>query len=206
MVTCCCVFSHMFVMAWTHVLLSHVLLSPVAGTWFGHVVYVFVRSWWLVQLSHILEARLTMCLVTCLVKCSSYGDMLRRVLSYWVRFVTCWWCARTHFLSLDPILGHMFGHCLQSYVLDVFGLTSAPTHIWHVLDVFFTLGHVLGHMFSHLLCLNKCLSMWLVSFGPIFDHVSRSCVSLHVWQCVWLHIWPCSSSSCRSFLKWAFFN
>lgn len=79
MVTCCHVFSHVFVMAWTHFLLSHVLLSPVTGTWFRHVVYVFVRSWWLVQLSRILEAGLAMCLVTCLVKCSSYGDMLRHM-------------------------------------------------------------------------------------------------------------------------------
>lgn len=72
----------------------------VAGTWFGHVVYVFVRDWWLVHLSDIPEKRLAMCWVTCWIRCSLYGDMMGCVLSHWARFGTHWWLAWTHFLLL----------------------------------------------------------------------------------------------------------
>ena len=116
----CC---HVFVMIWTHVLLSQVLLSHVAGTWFGHVVYVFVRSRWLVQLSHILEAKLAMCLVTCLVRCSSSGDVLRRVFCHIGSGLSHVGDVLEHIFChlFDQIPGDMFTHCVQLCVLDTFG-------------------------------------------------------------------------------------
>lgn len=62
-----------------HMFCCHLLQAHGLDMWFMHF-----RSWWLVRLSHILEARLAMRLITCLVRCSSYVVVLRHVLSHWV--------------------------------------------------------------------------------------------------------------------------
>lgn len=127
----------------------HVLLSPRVGAWFGHVIRVFFRSCWLVQLSHIMEARLAMCLVTCLVRCSLYSDMLRQV-----------FCdVGSGSSHVDDVLKHIFchlfdqvtcsgtsvmrsGHCLVSFweallhTFDMFWMcfshlaTCSVTYFW----------------------------------------------------------------------------
>lgn len=147
-----------------HILLSHVLLSPAAGAWFGHVVYAHSGG----KISHVFGHVfgqvfiVRWCAQTCFVTLSQ---------------LPCWWCAWLHFLLLVclAIRSHVLTLLRQSCWRHVWSsvLTSEPTPIWRVLDVFFILGHVLDHMFSYLL-----LSTW-----------TSPCP--HGWSCLLLYLIEC---------------
>jgi len=64
-----------------------------------------------------------MCLVTCLVRCSSSGDVLRRVFCHIGSGLSHVGDVLEHIFChlFDQIPGDMFTHCVQLCVLDTFG-------------------------------------------------------------------------------------
>lgn len=115
------------------------------------------------------------------------------VLSHWVRFVTCWWCVWTHFLSLvwSDTRSHVPTLCPQSCVLDTC-LVMCSDKCSDTFDMFWM-------WFSHLvmwLATNSVTyfcSAWTSACPCGWSHLASSLITCHnhVFHCMFDNAFDC---------------